>query len=112
MPSYKDRGQKAFGRETLSDLATDECINELKKTIVEQHERIQILEAKVVLLENYANLIERSLAEPEELQNRIENLELRCDEQEQYQRRLCLRFNDVEYDEDNGKSGAQCLEKV
>lgn len=108
------QGQKALD-EKMSDLATKECINELKKTIVEQNEKIQILEAKIVLLENYASRIEkleRSAEESDSYQSKIEDLELRCDEQEQYQRRLCLRFNDVEYNEEVGESGAQCLEKV
>ena len=71
------------------DLATKDCINELKLLIVKQRKRIDELESKVVVMENL-----------------IEKLQERCDDNEQYQRRLCLRIDGVELPEDNdGESG-------
>ena len=41
----------------------------------------------------------------DEMRDRIESLEVLCDENEQYHRRLCLRFNSIECNEDNHESG-------
>ena len=78
------------------DLATKDCINELKLLIVKQRKRIDELESKVVVMENL-----------------IEKLQERCDDNEQYQKRLCLRIDGVELPQDNdGESGDKCLSTV
>ena len=78
------------------DLATKECINELKSLIVEQRNRIDELESKVVVMGNL-----------------IEKLQEHCDDNKQYQRRLCLRIDGVELPQDSdGESGDKCLSIV
>ena len=78
------------------DLATKDCINELKLIIVDQRNKIEELESKVVVMSNL-----------------IEKLQERCDDNEQYQRRLCLRIDGAELPQDNdGESGEKCLSLV
>ena len=79
--------------EHLKDLATKDCIESLKKTVSQQDLRISTLEARIVMLEKY-----------------IERIEDRNEENEQYQRRLCLRINGIEMSDD--ESGEDCLDKV
>ncbi len=44
----------------------------------------------------------------EEISKRLEKVEMSCDENEQYKRRLCLRINGVELSVDSdGESGAE-----
>ncbi len=46
----------------------------------------------------------------EEISKRLEKLEMSCDDNEHYDRRLCLRINGVELSEDSdGESGAECF---
>ena len=111
--------------EKLADLkeglATKECIDALHKIIEGQNEKIEILEAKILLMENYTKRLEANEARTveqakkiEELEQRTEELEQRSDDVEQYQRRLCLRFYGVELEGADGmrESGEKCLEKV
>lgn len=99
----------------LANLATKECIEGLRQTVVDQNLRIQELEAKIILLEKYiekTDKLERDYDEIPELRDRIEDLELRCDDNEQYHRRLCLRFNGMELKEGRNESGEECLKKI
>ena len=59
----------------------------------QQDLRISTLEARIVMLEKY-----------------IERIEDRNEENEQYQRRLCLRINGIEVSDD--ESGDDCLDQV
>ena len=77
-------------------LATKECIQQLHDVIKGQRERIEILESKVVVMENY-----------------IAKLQDRVDDQEQYQRRLCLRIDGIPpVGQGKDESNEQCLKKV
>eukprot|EP00112_Aurelia_sp_Birch-Aquarium-sp1_P021447 Seg579.4 transcript_id=Seg579.4/GoldUCD/mRNA.D3Y31 product="hypothetical protein" protein_id=Seg579.4/GoldUCD/D3Y31 len=76
------------------DLATKTCIESLRETIIEQNSKIETLEAKVVHLESYIKCIERNeeltkrhTDQLESNEERIEQLELKADDMEQYQRR-------------------------
>ena len=99
------------------DLATKECIASLRDTILEQAQTIDKLEARIVLLESYVNQIEKNKREVKHLSedcfehdSKIDELERKCDDMEQYQRRLCLRINGVECEDD--ETAEDCLEKV
>lgn len=82
--------------ELKSDMATKDCINDLKNIIVEQKSRIKELESRVIVMEKL-----------------IQNLKGRSDDSEQYQRRLCLRIGGVELKQGaNGESGDECLKIV
>eukprot|EP00112_Aurelia_sp_Birch-Aquarium-sp1_P003051 Seg1342.8 transcript_id=Seg1342.8/GoldUCD/mRNA.D3Y31 product="hypothetical protein" protein_id=Seg1342.8/GoldUCD/D3Y31 len=82
--------------ELKSDMATKDCINDLKNIIVEQKSRIEELESRVIVMEKL-----------------IQNLNGRSDDSEQYQRRLCLRIGGVELKQGaNGESGDECLKIV
>ena len=59
-------------------MATKDCIKQLSDKIHQQNERIDILEAKVAVMEKY-----------------IRKLEQNVDDQEQYHRRLCLRIDGI-----------------
>eukprot|EP00795_Rhopilema_esculentum_P015007 gene15007-6162_t len=56
--------------------------------------------------------LERVYEEIDGLKDRHESLELRCDDNEQYHRRLCLRFNGIEMDKDKDESCGSCLRKI
>ena len=105
----------AVVEDKLANVATKECISELKQTILDQQLKIQELEAKVVVMEKYIERIEkveRRVCEVDGLSERIADLQRVCDDNEQYQRRLCLRINGVEVEEDAAESGRDCLEMV
>lgn len=98
-------------------LATKECISSLRDTILKQAEIIDKLEARVVLLESYVKQVEKNEREVKHLSedylghdSKIDQLERKCDDMEQYQRRLCLRINGVECEDD--ETAEDCLEKV
>ena len=77
-------------------LATKACIQQLHDTIKGQSENIEILESKVAIMENV-----------------IARLEKHVDDQEQYQRRLCLRIDGIPpVAQGKEESGEQCLKKV
>ena len=106
----------------LANLATKDDITALKDTIDQQRLKIEMLEAKVVMMEKYEQhivVLEKAGAsiagkiDGDSLNGRIENLELRADENEQYHRRLCLRIFGVELDDGKeGESGQECFQKV
>eukprot|EP00112_Aurelia_sp_Birch-Aquarium-sp1_P026707 Seg966.2 transcript_id=Seg966.2/GoldUCD/mRNA.D3Y31 product="hypothetical protein" protein_id=Seg966.2/GoldUCD/D3Y31 len=105
----------AIVEDKLVNVATKECISELKQTILDQQVKIQELEAKVVVMEKYIERIEkveRRVCEVDGLSDRIADLERVCDDNEQYQRRLCLRIYGVEAEEDAAESGHDYLEMV
>ena len=77
-----------------ADLATKECIQGLKDVIEAQKIEINKLESRVVIMERYVAQLQRS-----------------ADEQEQYQRRLCLRINGVEVEPGKEETGNDCLNK-
>ena len=82
--------------ELKNDMATKDCINDLKNIIVEQKSRIEELESRVIVMEKL-----------------IQNLKERSDDSEQYQRRLCLRIGGVELKQGtDGESGEECLKTV
>ena len=76
------------------DLATKECIQQLLAVIGAQNSKIEELESKIVVMERYIAQLQRS-----------------TDDQEQYQRRLCLRINGVEVTPGKEETGQDCLEK-
>ena len=77
-------------------LATKACIQQLHDAIKGQSERIEILESKVVIMQKYIARLENSV-----------------DDQEQYQRRLCLRIDGIPpVAQGKEESGEQCLKKV
>ena len=79
--------------ELKADLATKDCIKELKDIITVQKNRIDELESKVVIMEKL-----------------IENLQEENDDSQQYQRQLCLRIGGVELTKgSNGESGEECF---
>lgn len=77
-----------------ADLATKDCIQGLKDVIEAQKMEINKLESRVVIMERYVAQLQRS-----------------ADEQEQYQRRLCLRINGVEVEDGKEETGNDCLNK-
>ena len=79
--------------EHMKDLATKDCIKDLRNTISEQNSRIAVLEAKVIIMEKL-----------------VERLEQSNDDVEQYQRRLCLRISGI--DMEPKETSESCLEKV
>ena len=82
--------------ELKNDMATKDCINELKNIIVEQKNRIEELESRVIVMGKL-----------------IQNLKERNNDNEQYQRRLCLRIGGVELKQGtDGELGEECLKTV
>ena len=104
----------------LASLATKEDINDLKNIIDQQSLKIEMLEAKIVLMEKYKQRIEslekRATVNDGDMvsvNERLNQLELRADYNEQYHRRLCLRITGVELSErSDGESGPECFQKV
>lgn len=77
------------------DLASKDDIQGLLNVIKDQQSKINILESRLVLMEKY-----------------VSHLQKTADEQEQYQRRLCLRINNVEIKAGEPETGEDCLKKV
>ena len=103
-------GQVIEGK--LQKVATKECIENLQQTVVAQNEKTQELEAKIVLMEKYierTEKLEKGYGHASGVRDRIQSLEHRCDENEQYHRRLCLRFNSIYLNEDNDESNENSL---
>ena len=77
-------------------MATKDCIKDLHDTIVQQNAKIDALEAKVTMMESF-----------------IAHMENGIDEQEQYNRRLCLRIDGITPPKQGqNETGDQCLKKV
>ncbi len=95
IPKYQEYFDKRFD-EIQAKMATKDCIKELHETIVKQNSKIDALEAKVAMLESY-----------------IAHMENGIDEQEQYNRRLCLRIDGIATPRQGQiETGEQCLKKV
>ena len=98
-PLSEDRFQQILDEKLHKlheSMATKDCIQQLFDKINQQNEKIDILEAKVAVMENYIRKLEQSV-----------------DDQEQYHRRLCLRIEGIPAAEKGkGESGEQCLAKV
>ena len=80
-----------------SNMATKDCIKSLSAIIAQQDERIAILESKVAILEKH-----------------VEALSKNANNQEQYNRRLCLRINGIPLPRKSNESESadECLQKV
>ena len=77
------------------DLASKDDIQGLLGVIKEQQSKINFLESRLVLMEKYVGHLQKT-----------------ADEQERYQRRLCLRINNVEIKAGEPESGENCLKEV
>ena len=64
--------------EWRNDIATKQCIVDLKNIILKQNEKIERLESHVAILQNSVSLLQHSQ-----------------EEQEQYSKRLCLRIDGI-----------------
>ena len=76
----------AIVEDKLANVATKECISELKQTILDQQWKIQELEAKVVVMKKYIERIEkveRRVCEVDGLIERIADLHRVSDDNEQ-----------------------------
>ena len=80
-----------------SNMATKDFIKSLSAIIAQQDERIAILESKVAILEKH-----------------VEALSKNANNQEQYNRRLCLRINGIPLPRKSNESESadECLQKV
>lgn len=95
VPKYQEYFDKRFD-EIQAKMATKDCIKDLHDTIVQQNSKIDALEAKVAMMESY-----------------IAHMENGIDEQEQYNRRLCLRIDGIAPPKQGqSETGDQCLKKV
>ena len=95
VPKYQEYFDKRFD-EIQAKMATKDSIKDLHDTIVQQNSKIDALEAKVEMMESY-----------------IAHMENGIDEQEQYNRRLCLRIDGiVPPKQGQSETGDQCLKKV
>ncbi|MCP4484349.1 MAG: hypothetical protein GY823_07315 [Flavobacteriaceae bacterium] len=74
-------------------MATKDCIQGLQNIIVKQNEKIEVLESRLAVMEKYVLQLENGL-----------------DDQEQYNRRLCLRIDGIESEEN--ESAEKCFTKV
>ena len=94
MTKYQEYFNVKFA-EIEAKMATKACIEKLHGTIKLQSEKIEILEAKVAMMESLVN-----------------HLTDRAEEQEQYSRRLCIRIEGIEESRSKKESGEESLEKV
>ena len=95
VPKYQEYFDKKFD-EIQDKMATKNCIKDLHHIIVQQNSKIDALEAKVAMMESY-----------------IAHKENGIDEQEQYNRRLCLRIDGiVPPKQGQSETSDQCLKKV
>ena len=80
----------------FQEMATKASVDQLLKTIAVHHEQIHQLESKMAVMGSL-----------------ITHLSLKCDDQEQYQRRLCLRINGIPAPPEGQQETADgCLEKL
>ena len=94
MTKYQDYFNTKFA-EIEANMATKACIEKLHDTIKLQNEKIDVLEAKVAMMESL-----------------VSHLTDRTEEQEQYSRRLCIRIDGIDESKNKGESGDESLEKV
>ncbi|XP_065058021.1 uncharacterized protein LOC135685857 [Rhopilema esculentum] len=82
--------------ELKKEMATKKCIDHLHATIKKQNDKIEMLESKIVMMERH-----------------IAQLQNNLDDNEQYNRRLCLRINGLlPVAEGESETSEMCLEKV
>ncbi len=82
--------------ELKKEMATKEFIDNLHATIKKQNDKIEMLESKIVIMERH-----------------IAQLQNNLDDNEQYNRRMCLRINGIPpVAEGEGETSEMCLEKV
>ena len=94
-------------RNTLTGLASNDSIDELKKLITEQNRVIQGLTERVNLQDNLISMLNDKVAI---LGNSVNILKGQQDNQEQYSRRYCLRITGLKKEEN--ESADNCVEKV
>ena len=87
-------------KEKLDDLdqkvATKSCIDKLLNIIEEQKQKMSEMEDKINILESHITQLKKS-----------------SDNVEQYQRRLCLRINGIDLQQEGQiETGEECLQKV
>ena len=82
-------------KDDLKTKATEKKLVELRMEIREKNANIEILESKIAILENNLNL-----------------LTTKCDNNEQYTRRVSLRINDILLPVDGKESADQCMHKA
>ena len=92
MAKYQEYFDTKFA-ELEKTMATKDCIQGLHDIITKQNEKIDILESRIAIMERYVSQLEKGV-----------------DDQEQYNRRLCLRIDGIEMEDD--ESGEKCLKKV
>ena len=94
-----DKMQKYFDskfNQLYENMATKSCIDKMLNIIDGQLKRIEELESKVSIMDSL-----------------ITQLKNNCDDQEQYNRRLCLGMNSIPAPQiGQSESGEECLEKV
>ena len=82
--------------EIMKGMATKECIDNLHATIKKQNDKIDELESRIAIMERHITLLQTNV-----------------DDNEQYNRRLCLRINGIPPVADGESETAEmCLEKV
>ena len=82
--------------ETLEQLKSfqDELMKKIEDKFKEQNDRIEELESKLAMKQNI-----------------IDHLEIKCDDNEQYSRRSCLRIHGLDFSSDEDEGVLKKLEK-
>ena len=94
MKKYQDYFNEKFA-EIEANMATKACIEKLHDTIKSQIEKIDVLEAKIAMMESL-----------------VSHLTDRTEEQEQNSHRLCIRIDGIEESKNKGESGDESLDKL
>ena len=79
----------------LKTKASDNKLEELKNIITEKDRKIEIMESKIAILENTVNILKE-----------------KCDDNEQYSRRVSLRISNIPLPHGGKETAEQCMEKV
>ena len=79
--------------ELKKNMATKDCIQSLRDTILKQNEEVSVLQSKVEVMERY-----------------VCQLQKKADDQEQYNKRLRLRFDGIALEGNN--TAERCFMKV
>ena len=100
----------------LTDIATKNCIIELKDLILEQSAALKIQEGQIIKLKEDLNSKEDRITVLESqvsvIQNTVNILKRVSDDNEQYSRRLCLRINGIKPVEKKEENANDCLTTV
>ena len=92
MAKYQEYFDMQFA-EMKKIMATKDCIKGLQDVIMKQNDKIDVLESRIAVMERYISKLEKGV-----------------DDQEQYNRRLCLRIDGIDMEEN--ETGEICLKKV